>query len=185
MLEFLARDWWVLTVRGAAAIVFGLLALLWPGITLLALAVVFGVYALADGVLAALASVRTGSAHRLPLVLEAIFGLVFGAAAIIWPGITVLVLVVVIGAWAFATGIFEIFTAVRLRAELEGEWLLILAGILSVLFGLLVWFWPVTAAVAVAWIIGVYALVFGAVLFVLSLRLRGAGTTMGRGGAAS
>ncbi len=172
MLGYLARDWWVLTVRGATAIVFGLLAVLWPGITLLALAVVFGVYALADGILAAVSATRIRGAQRFPLALEAIFGLVLGAAAIIWPEITVLVLVIVIGTWALVTGIFEIVTAIRLRAELEGEWLLILAGILSVLFGLLVWFWPTTVAVSVALIIGVYALVFGAVLVVLSLRLR-------------
>ncbi|RNL85867.1 HdeD family acid-resistance protein [Halostreptopolyspora alba] len=181
MLDHLVRDWWVLTVRGAVAIVFGILAVLWPGITLLALAVAFGVYALADGVLAAVSSIRAGTVNRLPLALEAFFGLVLGAAAIIWPEATVLVLVILIGAWAFVTGIFEIVVALRLREELEGEWLLILAGVLSVLFGLLVWFWPATAAVAVALIIGVYALVFGAVLVVLSLRLRREGENARRG----
>ncbi|WP_046470792.1 HdeD family acid-resistance protein [Allosalinactinospora lopnorensis] len=180
MLNDLARHWWVLTVRGAAAIIFGLLAVIWPGITLIALTIVFGVYALADGVLAAVSAIRVRNGNRLPLALEAVFGLGFGAVALVWPGVTVIVLIVLIGAWAFVTGIFEIITAVRLREEIEGEWLLILAGALSVFFGLLVWFWPTTAAVAVAWIIGIYAIVFGAVLVMLSLRVRREGPSVAR-----
>ncbi|MDA2803509.1 HdeD family acid-resistance protein [Nocardiopsis suaedae] len=172
MLDYMTRHWWVLTVRGALAVLFGVLAVFWPGITAVALAVLFGAYALVDGVLAGVLAFRTSGSDRTPLVVEAVLGVLIGVVALIWPLATVIVLTILIGAWAVFTGVVEIVTAVRLRKEISGEWLYILGGALSVCFGLLIWFWPLQGAVAIALIIGVYAILFGVVFIVLSLRLR-------------
>ena len=176
MLDFMSRNWWVLTVRGAAAVLFGVLALFWPGMTAIVLALLFGAYALVDGVLAGVHAVQADSGSRIPLVVEAVVGILLGIVALLWPVATLVVLTVLIGAWAVVTGVVEIVGAVRLRKEITGEWLYILSGVLSVCFGLLLWFWPMAGAVAVALIIGVYAVVFGAVLIALSLRLRKLGS---------
>jgi len=176
MLDFMSRNWWVLTVRGAAAVLFGVLALFWPGMTAIVLALLFGAYALVDGVLAGVHAVQADSGSRIPLVVEAVVGILLGIVALLWPVATLVVLTVLIGAWAVVTGVVEIVGAVRLRKEITGEWLYILSGVLSVCFGLLLWFWPMAGAVAVALIIGVYAVVFGAVLITLSLRLRKLGS---------
>ncbi|WP_241485073.1 HdeD family acid-resistance protein [Nocardiopsis potens] len=172
MLDFLSRNWWVLTVRGVAALLFGLLALFWPEMTAIVLALLFGAYALVDGVLAGVHAVQADPGSRIPLVVEAVVGILLGIAALLWPVATVVVLTVLIGAWAVITGIVEIIAAIRLRKEITGEWLYILSGVLSVCFGLLLWFWPLGGAVAIALIIGVYAVFFGIVLIFLSLRLR-------------
>jgi uncharacterized membrane protein HdeD (DUF308 family) len=175
MIERLARHWWVLAVRGALALVFGVLAMFWPAITLLVLALVFGAYALADGVLAAVAAFRGGRNYRLPLALEAAFGIAFGVAALVWPRATLLAITILVGIWAIVTGVSAIMAAVRLREELRGEFLYILGGTLSVIFGVLVLFWPASGAVAVAWLIGLYAIVFGILMIGASLRIRRAG----------
>lgn len=172
MLDYLAEHWWVLTVRGAAAILFGLVAVLWPGITAIALATVFGVYALVDGVFAGWAALRAQEGDRTPLVWEAVLGVVVGLIILAWPLATVLVLTVLLGLWAIITGVFEILTAYRLRREIHGEWLYIFGGALSVAFGLVIWIVPFGGAIAMSFAIGVYALVFGAALIALSLRMR-------------
>ncbi|WP_017539450.1 HdeD family acid-resistance protein [Nocardiopsis baichengensis] len=179
MLDYMSRHWWVLTVRGAAAVLFGVLAVFWPGITAVVLAVLFGVYALVDGVFAGVLAFRTSGSDRTPLIVEAVLGVLLGVVALLWPLATVILLTVLIGAWAVFTGVVEIVTAVRLRKEISGEWLYILGGALSVCFGLLIWFWPLEGAVAIALIIGVYAILFGVVFIVLSLRLRSAGSSGG------
>ncbi|MDT0300792.1 HdeD family acid-resistance protein [Streptomonospora wellingtoniae] len=172
MLDYLVEHWWVLTVRGAAAIVFGLVAVLWPGITAIALATVFGVYALVDGVFAGWAALRAKEGDRPPLVWEAILGVVVGLVILAWPLATVLVLAILLGLWAIITGVFEILTAYRLRREIHGEWLYIFSGALSVAFGLVIWIVPFGGAVAMSFAIGAYAIVFGAALIGLSLRMR-------------
>lgn len=173
MLDYLAQHWWVLAVRGAAAIVFGLVALLWPGITAIALATVFGVYALVDGVFAGWAAMRAEESDRPPLIWEAVLGVVVGLIVLAWPLATVIVLTVLLGLWAIVTGGFEILTAYRLRSELSGEWLYIFSGALSVAFGLVIWIVPFGGAVAMSFAIGAYAIIFGAALIALSIRLRG------------
>jgi uncharacterized membrane protein HdeD (DUF308 family) len=182
MLETLARNWWAVGIRGLAALLFGLLAIIWPGITVLALLALFGAYALVDGVVAlgtAFFGRRGAAADRGWLVVEGIAGIAAGIVTFVWPGVTALVLLWLIAAWAFVTGIFEIVAAVRLRREIRGEWLLILSGALSVLFGLVLVIWPATGALAVIYLIGIYAIVFGVVLLALAFRLR----QLGRGGA--
>lgn len=175
MLETLTRHWWVLAVRGGAAVLFGLLALIWPHITVLALVLLFGAYALVDGVLASYAALtgrRGAEGRRGWLALEGVAGVLAGIGAVVWPGITALALLYLIAAWALVTGVAEIAAAIRLRREMKGEWLLALSGVLSIVFGLLAVVFPAAGALAVVWLIGAYAIVFGVALLVLAFRLR-------------
>lgn len=182
MLGELSRSWWVVVVRGVAAVLFGLVALFWPGVTTVALAFVFGAFALVDGIVLAFAAFRAASGTRLPLVIQSVLGILLGAAALIWPMVAVVALVFVIGAWAVVTGVAEIVTAVRLRAHLTSEWLLIFAGALSVIFGLLLWLWPGLGAMAMVAVVGVYAIVFGIALVIAGFRLRGAADAVASSG---
>src|SRR5256885_4424651 len=130
MLDALARNWWVVALRGALAVLFGVLALVWPAITIGVLVLLFGAYALVDGVFA-LGSALFGGARvegrRAWLILEGVVGVAAGIVAFVWPGVTALALLWVIAAWAIITGVLEIATAIRLRRELRGEWLLVLS----------------------------------------------------------
>jgi uncharacterized membrane protein HdeD (DUF308 family) len=171
----LARNWWLLLLRGIAALGFGIAAIAWPGITLVVLVLLYGAYALADGAFAIAAALR-GHGGRAPtgwLLFVGVLGIAAGLATFFWPAITALVLLTLIGAWSILHGVFEIVGAIRLRREIEGEWLLILGGSLSVAFGVLLLVFPGAAALALVWLIGAYAAVFGLLLIALSLRLRG------------
>jgi uncharacterized membrane protein HdeD (DUF308 family) len=172
MLTTLAEYWWTLVLRGVAAVIFGILAYVWPGITFTVLVLFFGAYALWDGVFALIAAFRTQAERRWPLVLEGLVGVAAGLLTFIWPGAATLALLIIIGAWALVTGIFEIVAAIRLREEIEGEWLLLVSGLLSVLFGIAIAIWPAAGLVAVTWLIGAYSIVFGILLIVLGFRLR-------------
>jgi uncharacterized membrane protein HdeD (DUF308 family) len=174
MLDALTRRWWVVALRGVAAVIFGILALVWPAITLGALVLLFGAYALVDGVCALWTAATGGpaaSGRRPWLVLEGVAGVAAGIVTFVWPDITALALLAVIAAWAFVTGVLEIVAAVRLRREIEGEWLMVLSGVLSVVFGILLIINPAAGALAVTWLIGAYAIVFGVVLLGLAMRL--------------
>jgi uncharacterized membrane protein HdeD (DUF308 family) len=175
MLETLTRNWWVLAARGAISVVFGLLALAWPGLTVLALVLLFGAYALVDGVLELYAALfnrsRTGG-RRAWLAVEGLVGVLAAIAAFVWPQITALALLYLIAAWALVTGVAEISAAIRLRQEIQGEWLLALSGLLSILFAVLAFVYPRAGALAVIWLIATYAIVFGVVLLALAFRLR-------------
>ena len=174
MLLVLARNWWMLALRGVLAIIFGLAAFLWPGLTLTVLVLLFGAYALVDGVFAVIAGVRRyGERERWwALVLEGLAGIVIGVLTFLWPGITAFALLYLIAAWAILTGVLEIAAAIRLRREIEGEWLLGLSGVASVIFGVLLMILPGPGALALIWLIGAYAIVFGVLLLVLAFRLR-------------
>ena len=170
----LTRNWWALALRGLAAIVFGIVALVVPHITLVALIALFGAYALVDGIFALVSAVRAAE-HRTrwwPLLLEGLAGVVLGVLTFFWPGLTALVLLYFIASWAIITGVFEILAAIELRREISGEWVLALTGVLSVLFGLLLYAFPGAGALTVVWLIGAYALVFGVLLVGLALSLR-------------
>jgi uncharacterized membrane protein HdeD (DUF308 family) len=177
MLEALSRNWGWVALRGAVAVLFGIFAFIWPGITLAALVIVFGAFVLADGILALIAAfkVRDRGKPFWSLVIVGLLGVAAGVITFLWPGMTALLLVTFIGAWAFVMGIFEIVAAIRLRKEIEGEWLMILSGVLSVLFGLFVFFQPGGGALALIWVIGAYAIFFGVLLIVLALKLKGVG----------
>jgi uncharacterized membrane protein HdeD (DUF308 family) len=170
----LSENWPMVASRGIAAIVFGLLALFLPGVTLLALVWLFGAYAVVDGGLTVVATVRRreGRGPWWALLLEGLVSIAAGIAAFVLPGITALVLVYIIGFWAILTGILEIVAAVRLRKEITNEWWLGLGGALSIVFGALVLYAPGAGALAVVFWIGAYAIVFGALLVALGFRLR-------------
>ncbi|HZS09199.1 MAG TPA: HdeD family acid-resistance protein [Blastocatellia bacterium] len=174
MLTVLVRNWWMLAVRGLAAVAFGLAAFLLPGVTLLALVTVFGVYALVDGIFALVAafSRESDSRHWWALLFEGIAGIAIGAITFAWPDITAFGLLALIAFWAIMTGVFEIITAFRLRREITGEWLMALGGILSVMFGMLLVIFPVVGTLSVLWLIGSYALFFGVLMIALAFRLR-------------
>lgn len=175
MSQTLARYWWAIALRGAAAILFGIMAFIWPAITILALVYLFAAYSLVDGIFSIIHGVRMRGADRQwwVFLVEGIAGILFAVLAVAWPGVTALVLLYLIAAWAIVTGVFEIVAAIRLRQEINNEWLLVLSGVLSVIFGLLLVFQPGAGALAVIWLIASYAIVGGIVLLILGFRLRG------------
>ena len=170
----LARNWWSLVIRGILGIVIGLISFLWPGITLMALVFLFAGYALVDGVVSLAGAVHAAQAHErwAALLIGGLLGIGAAVITVLWPAITALSLVFVIAAWAILTGIAEVVAAVRLRRYMSGEWLLALAGIASVIFGVLVAAVPLAGALVIAIWFGVYAFVFGVMLLVLGFRLR-------------
>jgi uncharacterized membrane protein HdeD (DUF308 family) len=165
----LAKNWWVLLIRGILAILFGVLAFVMPGLTLLTLVLLYGVYALTDGITALFVG---GSSRAWGLVLIGVLGLIVGLCTFIYPGITAVALLYLIAAWAVVRGVFEIITAIQWRKEISYEWALIISGVISILFGVVLIANPAVGALAVVWIIGVYALVFGFVMIFLAFRLR-------------
>jgi uncharacterized membrane protein HdeD (DUF308 family) len=168
------KYWWVVLIRGALAVLFGVLALIWPGITLLALVVLFGAFALVDGVITLGTAIFDDRAagRRLWLGVQGVLGIGAGIVTFVWPDVTTLVLLWLIAFWAIATGIMEVVAAIRLRREIQGEWLLGLSGVASVLFGLLLVIWPASGALALIILIGIYAITAGVLLIMLGLRLR-------------
>jgi uncharacterized membrane protein HdeD (DUF308 family) len=177
MLETLSRHWWAVALRGVAAILFGVLALVWPGITVFALVIVFGAYALVDGAFTLLAAFgnRDGGrtrGSRAWLFARGITGILTGIIAAVWPGITALALLWVIALWAMVTGVFDIVAAFQLRKEMRREWLLALSGALSVVFGVLLVAWPAAGVLTLVVLIGIAAIAFGITLLMLGLRLR-------------
>jgi uncharacterized membrane protein HdeD (DUF308 family) len=175
VLRTLGRNWWALALRGVAAILFGILAFAWPGITLFVLVLFFGAYMLVDGIFAIVAAVRAaGEEDRWWLLLiEGILGVLAGLVAFFWPGLTALALLYFIAAWAIVTGIMEIVAAIRLRQEIEGEWALGLSGLLSVIFGILLVVLPAPAGLlSLVWLIGAYAVATGVLLLILGFRVR-------------
>ncbi len=174
MLHALAQAWWLVLLRGIVAILFGVLAFVWPALTLFTLVLLYGAYALVDGVIALVAAF-TGRARPIPtwwLIVVGLCGIGAGIVTFLWPGITALVLVLFMAGWAIVHGIFEIIGAIQLRKEIDDEWWLILAGALSIIFGVLVFAAPGAGALALVWLIGTYAILFGILLIGLSLRLR-------------
>jgi uncharacterized membrane protein HdeD (DUF308 family) len=160
---------WLIAVRGIIAIVFGFLALLWPGITVLALAVLFGAFALVDGtgMLIGYFRRRVGGRYRAAHLVAGVAAVVFGVFTLVWPGITVLALTVLIGAWAVVVGMLEIVAATEGRSE----WYVGLIGALSIVAGVLILLRPGIGALAIAQIIGVYAIIIGALRLAETWRL--------------
>jgi len=168
----LARNWWAVALRGLAAVMFGLLTIFIPGVTLVTLVLLFGAYALVDGVFNAIAAFRSAS-HHWALLIEGLIGILAGIVTFAWPAMTAIALLYLIAFWAILTGAFEIAAGIRLRNVIANEWMLILMGALSLLFGAFILFAPGAGALAIVLWIGVYALIFGIFLLVLAFRLRG------------
>jgi uncharacterized membrane protein HdeD (DUF308 family) len=167
--EAAASHWWVLALRGVIAILFGFAAIAWPGVTLAVLVMLYGIFSLADGILAFAAGIR---ARWGGLLFAGVLGTIVGFVALIWPGITALALLFLIAAWAIVTGVLQIVAAVQLRRVITGEWLLGLAGALAIAWGILLVFNPRAGALSVLWIIGAFAIAYGVVLLGLAFRLR-------------
>jgi uncharacterized membrane protein HdeD (DUF308 family) len=173
MVHALAKNWWMLLLRGIAAIIFGVLALAWPGMTLLTLILFYGAYALVDGVLAIVAAITGGALMpRWWLAIVGLLGIAAGLLTFLMPGLTAIVLLYFIAGWAIATGVFQIIGAIKLRKEIDNEWLLILGGIISVLFGVAMMAAPGAGALALITVIGIYAVIIGVLLVALSFRLK-------------
>jgi uncharacterized membrane protein HdeD (DUF308 family) len=170
----LARNWWVLVVRGVAAIIFGALTFVLPGVSLAALVLLFGSYALVDGVFNIVAAVRRSDDARpwWALLLGGIAGIAAGIITFVYPGVTAIVLLYVIAWWAVITGVLEILAAVRLRKQTTGEWWLAASGALSIILGVLLVAAPGAGALALVLWIGAYAVVSGVLLIALGVRLR-------------
>jgi len=168
------QPWWVLILRGIVAIAFGVLAFMWPGITLLALVTLYGAYALVGGAVAVFGAVTSakGKSDWGLLLLLGIVGLAAGAIAFLHPGLTALILVLLIGAHALVVGVLDIISAIRARGGLGGRLLLGLAGLFSCIFGVLVFLFPGAGALALVWLISVYAVLFGALLIGAAFSLR-------------
>ncbi len=172
VVDQLARHWWVIGLRGLAAILFGVLAFVWPGMTLAVLVLLFGAYALVDGVLSLVAAFRGGVQHRIVMLVEGVVSVLAGLAAFVWPGLTALVLLYIIAFWAIVTGVLEIVAAIRVRRAISNELGLVIGGVLSVVFGVVLLIAPGAGALAVIFLIGAYAVVFGIALLGLAWRLR-------------
>ncbi len=178
----LARNWWLLALRGVAGILFGIAAFVWPESTLAALVLVFGAYVFVDGIFALIAGI--GMRRQLSLwwlvVVEGVAGIILGLLTFRSPDITALILLSFIAAWSIITGVFEIATAVRLRKMIPNEWLMILSGVVSIVFGILLIAQPGAGEIAIVWLLGGYALLFGILTLMFALRLRGMRDTIGR-----
>jgi uncharacterized membrane protein HdeD (DUF308 family) len=173
MSAVLARNWWVLAIRGLLGIAVGVTALVLPGATMLALVLLFAAYMFVDGVFAIVAAVRAARAHERwgLLALEGVADMVAGVIAVVWPGITVLAFVLLVAAWAIVSGSLVLIAAFRLNLE-HGRWWLLLAGAASVVYGVLLVVAPMIGALVLTWWFGAYALVFGVALLVLAFRLK-------------
>ena len=172
MNDFLTRNWWTFVLRGAIAIVLGVLAFVVPGPTLVALIAVFAAYAIVDGVLAIIAGARTDRGPRWWFILGGIAGIAIGLFTIYSPGTTAIALVLLIGVWSIATGVAEILAGWQLRREIEGELLLVIGGVISIIFGVYLVVAPGPGVLAVLWLIGFYAIFAGVLYVAQGLRLR-------------
>ena len=173
LLGTLAENWWLLLLRGLAAIAFGVIAFLWPGITLVALTYLFGIYAIVDGVAAIWAAFNLPEAGpRWWLGLSGVVSILGGIVAFIYTGITALVLLVFIAVWAIIIGVLQLYAAIQLWKVIDNDWWLILSGLLSIAFGAVLIAWPSTGALAVIWTIAWFAVFFGCMFIGLAFELK-------------
>ncbi len=168
----LHRSWWLLLLRGIAAVAFGVLTFIWPQISLVSLILVYGIYALVDGVLALIAAIRGGGFAPRWLALGGVISILAAGVAFAWPGLTALVLVYLIGFWSILRGVLEIVGAIRLHNEIANEWSLGAAGALSVIFGLILVFMPGAGALGLLWLIAAWAVLFGLLLIWVAFKVR-------------
>jgi len=174
MFNLITRNWWAIALRGLVAMAFGIAAFVWPGITLWKLVALFGGYALINGIFAVIEAFgRDVSRERWwALLFEGVVGILIGIVALTWPGMNAMGLLYLIAFWAIVTGVFEIITAIRLRHEIRGEWIMALIAILSMAFGFLLVAFPAQGALSVILIIGAFAFALGALMIALAFKLR-------------
>lgn len=181
MSNLLAKNWKLLALRGLAGVIFGVLAFMWPGITLLALVYLFGAYALVNGVLALMTAYRAPKGYPRfgILIFQGVFSVVAGVGAFLVPGITAISLLILIASWAIVTGVIEVVAAIRLRKEIRREWLLVLAGLATIGLGVVLLVQPAVGALAMVLYIGSFSIAFGILLMVLAFRMRNSARTLG------
>jgi uncharacterized membrane protein HdeD (DUF308 family) len=175
LLRALADNWWLLLLRGIASVAFGCLAFFWPGLTLLTLTFLWGAYAASDGVFALWAAVSGQGGEMAPrwwLAVVGVAGILAGVLAFVWPGMTALVLLMFVASWAIIIGVLQIWGAIQLRKEMEGEWLLALSGVLAIAFGVILIAQPGAGALALVWTIGWFAVLAGCIYIMLAFRLK-------------
>lgn len=175
MLPLLARNWWLIAIRGIAAIVFGVLAFAWPGLTVAILVALFGAYALVDGVSLLISLVRgdrSAPGHAVAVAIMGLAGVIAGILTFLFPDWTALTLTLLVGAWAIILGVVQIVSAVRLRREISGEAWMVLGGVITTLFGLYIVLLPGAGLLSLVWLVGFWAIVFGASSLLLAWRLR-------------
>lgn len=175
LIQAAAQHWWLVALRGVLAIAFGVLAWFWPGMTVLVLVMLWGIYALADGIVSLVTAFRWRDSGKplWMLILIGLAGIAAGILTFVSPGITAIALLMFIAAWAVIVGVLQIVAAIRLRKEIDNEWLLGLAGLASLIFGILMIVSPGAGAIAVVWIISLYAVLFGVMLVMFGFRLKG------------
>ena len=176
MLHMLARNWWLVAIRGIAGILFGILAFALPGLTLVTLVFLFGAFALVDGAAMLVAAIRGDPGtlgHRWLLVLIGAAGVTAGIVTWVNPAITALALLYAVATWAVIVGVIQVAAAILLRRQLTGELWLLLGGVASVIFGIVLLVEPGTGLLAISWLVGAYAIVFGVTHLALAFRLRG------------
>jgi uncharacterized membrane protein HdeD (DUF308 family) len=171
----LARWWWTFILRGVLAIAFGVVAFLSPPATIAALVLLFGAWALVDGVFHIAGAIQDRSRNRSwwLAVLEGVVSIIAGVLALAFPAFAAVSLLLIIAAWSIVTGVVEVVMAIRLREQITGELWLAIAGILSIVFGVLLFLFPTSGAITIVWIIGAFAIAFGIAMIVLGWRLRG------------
>ncbi len=174
ILGLVSKYWWVMLLRGIFAIVFGIIAIVWPGVTLLGLIWLFGAYAIGDGAVEIWSGFQNRSQHDRWWVeiLIGLTGIVAGILVISWPDLSTRALMYLIAAWMLVMGIFQIVYAIRVRKEISNEFWIILSGVLSVMLGLYFFAFPGDGAVSLVWLIGIYAVFFGVLLVIFSFRAR-------------
>jgi uncharacterized membrane protein HdeD (DUF308 family) len=174
LLETLKRHWWVPVLRGVVAIIFGVMAFAYPGLTVAVLVLLFGAWVLVDGIFRIIGAIghRSSDPDWGWQLVIGILGIIIGFLTFHAPAITALALVIYIAAWALMIGVTEIVVAIKLRREIKGEWFLILMGVVSIIFAIMLLWNPLPGALALVWLIGSYAIVFGVLGIVFGFRLR-------------
>jgi uncharacterized membrane protein HdeD (DUF308 family) len=179
--DSIIRNWWLVALRGVVALIFGVLTIFRPGVTLAALILLYGAYANVNGIFTVVVAIahHRGEPHWVSLLVSGVLSVALGIVAFVMPRLTALSLLYIIAAWAIVTGVSEVATAIRLRRVITGEWLLVIAGVLSVLFGVFLVLFPGAGALAVTLWIGTYAVMLGILLIALAFRLRSWGRARG------
>jgi uncharacterized membrane protein HdeD (DUF308 family) len=181
MLGLVSRDWWVFAIRGIAAMVFGILAFIWPATTLAVLVLLFGAYVLVDGVALLVALVRGDALarrHTWAVAIMGVLGIVAGVVTFMWPGLTALSLLYLVAFWAIAMGTFQVIAAIALRREIDGEFWMALGGVATIVFGAFLVAFPGEGLLSLVWLAGIWSVVFGVSSLGLANRLHGISSTL-------